>query len=350
MKISDNDKEELLTRRIVPARRSWQNPQTHFISTLSDPWYQVITFLNNNITYSANDFFKQKNFLASLMPITCSSISSPIGLGSDSIPVSVNLFGEDTYLADSMQFQLEYILRICYPTYKGSWYIMPTFRGENHDERHLNQFFHLEAELVGNLEDVMLCIEQLVKYLSQSILKSFESQIMAIAGHIDHITRLIEYVKIPQITFKQAREILKGQDAFISILPGIQSITCKGEIELINYFNGPVWLTHLPRKLCPFYQDHKNDIAFCADLLMGRGEVVGSGQRLVHGQDITQSLLDHQVDPREYTGYITMKEKYPLATSGFGLGIERFLLWILAQNDIRDIQIIPRLKGIRAEL
>lgn len=42
------------------------------------------------------------------LPITTGSISSPMGLGSDSIPVKIQLGGRDTYLADSMQFALEY--------------------------------------------------------------------------------------------------------------------------------------------------------------------------------------------------------------------------------------------------
>ena len=36
------------------------------------------------------------------------SISSPMGLGSDSLPVKINLNGVSTYLADSMQFLLDY--------------------------------------------------------------------------------------------------------------------------------------------------------------------------------------------------------------------------------------------------
>jgi uncharacterized protein DUF4145 len=32
----------------------------------------------------------------------------------------------------------------------------------------------------------------------------------------------------------------------------------------------------------------------------------------------------------------------PMRTSGFGLGIERFLLWVLGHDDIRDIPLVPR--------
>ncbi len=35
-----------------------------------------------------------------------------------------------------------------------------------------------------------------------------------------------------------------------------------------------------------------------------------------------------------------------MKTSGFGMGIERFILWLLNHNDIRDCQILPRFNGI----
>ena len=66
------------------------------------------------------------------MPITSESVTSPMGLGSDSLPVSVELFDKNVYLADSMQFYLEYLLRQ-HP--QGVFYIMPTFRGEEPDDR-----------------------------------------------------------------------------------------------------------------------------------------------------------------------------------------------------------------------
>ena len=71
---------------------------------------------------------------AGLFPITTSSISSPLGLGSDSLPVEIDLFGVNTFLADSMQFLLEYGCRF---SDAGCYYVMPSFRGEATDSRHL---------------------------------------------------------------------------------------------------------------------------------------------------------------------------------------------------------------------
>lgn len=37
-----------------------------------------------------------------------------------------------------------------------------------------------------------------------------------------------------------------------------------------------------------------------------------------------------------------VKSFQPIQTSGFGMGIERFLLFVLGKNDIRDIQVFRR--------
>ncbi|MCU9931394.1 hypothetical protein NW733_01405 [Mycoplasmopsis felis] len=37
-----------------------------------------------------------------------------------------------------------------------------------------------------------------------------------------------------------------------------------------------------------------------------------------------------------------MKSEKPLLTSGFGMGIERFMLFLIYEDDIREVQLIPR--------
>ena len=69
-------------------------------------------------------------------------------LGSDSEPVPISFLGQTTHLADSMQFALEYFLRI-EDGLPGAYYINTSFRGENSDEMHFNQFYHVECELLA---------------------------------------------------------------------------------------------------------------------------------------------------------------------------------------------------------
>ena len=128
---------------------------------------------------------------------------------------------------------------------------------------------------------------------------------------------------------------------------GFRNITKKGEEALIDYFNGCVWITNFDIKAVPFYQSTNTDKRYAnnADLLIGIGETVGAGERYRTGKEVREALKLHQVSEDEYKWYIEMKDKYPMKTSGFGMGIERFILWLTKKDDIRDCQILPRFLG-----
>ena len=56
----------------------------------------------------------------------------------------------------------------------------------------------------------------------------------------------------------------------------------------------------------------------------------------------------NNIPPKSYEWYIDLR-RFPnyKVTSGFGLGIERFIAWALVKNNIRDVIPYPRLKNIR---
>ena len=41
-----------------------------------------------------------------------------------------------------------------------------------------------------------------------------------------------------------------------------------------------------------------------------------------------------------------MKKRHPIQTAGFGMGVERFLMWVLKCDDIRNLQVCLRFNGI----
>lgn len=316
------------------------------LSTIKDPWYKLIYQCKTTLIAATHHFYEKEGIDPIVMPITCRSISSPMGLGSDSMPVRVELFGESVYLADSMQFQLEYILR---NSMKGVYYIMPTFRGENHSKRHLNQFVHSEVEIYGDLKDIMLLAEKYVMFLSKILIEKLGRHLVEAGFDIIHIKQLASSDnEIPRIAFKDIENIIGSDSIYFEELGyDIRSLSHHGEAALMDAVGGICWVTHFPKKSVPFYQANEpgTDKALCADLLMGIGEVLGCGQRNRTLDETLTSLEEHQVDHNEYEWYMYLKKEFPELSSGFGLGVERFLLWVLKHNDIRDIPLINRLKG-----
>lgn len=329
---------------IIPSQ-SWRNINDHFLKALDDEWYFTLVQIENMINKYTTLFYMEKQINTLHLPVTTGSISSPMGLGSDSLPVKIKLNGVDTYLADSMQFLLEYATRLFK---NGAYYIMPSFRGEKEDARHLSQFYHSEVEIAGTLEDVMKLAEDYIKYISINILSEFGEQLQNTVGSIEHIKSLIEKEKFPEVTFEEACKILNNSEKYIEYhKEGFRTINSLGEQQLINYFGGVVWLKSFDILAVPFYQEITDDKKYAknADLLFGIGETLGAGERHMSGREVRNALKMHGVEEEDYNWYIKMKDVKPLKTAGFGMGIERYILWLTNQKDIRDCQLLPRFNG-----
>jgi len=340
-----------MEKGIIKVPNTWKEYNTHYLEVLKSDWYKQLVLLENLITEETVNFYQKKGIVTLHLPVTTGSISSPMGKGSDSKPVKVNLEGDDTYLADSMQFLLEYGCRL---VNNGCYYIMPSFRGEKADERHLCQFYHSEAEIKGNLEDIMNLADEYIKHLAQKILERMGQHLKVTIGDISHIEKVANYSGVfKRITFDEAEQVLKEKfgkeiNQYIEYNDGWRNITKKAEKELINIYDGIVWVTNYDQLSVPFYQklDSKiNGTTRNADLLMGIGETVGCGERHKDDKELLHSLDIHEVKPNEYEWYIEMKKQFPMQTSGFGMGIERFLMWVLKCDDIRNMQICLRFNG-----
>ena len=330
---------------------TWKNPKTHYLKVLKSNWYKQLILLENLVTEETMKFYEKKGIITIHFPITTGSISSPMGKGSDSKPIKIKLEGIDTYLADSMQFLLEYGCRL---TKKGCYYVMPSFRSEKADERHLCQFYHSEAEIPGTLEDIMKLVDEYIKYLSIKIVEKMGKELKETIGDIRHIEKIANYDGLfKRITFNETEEILKEKhpntiNEYIEYKEGWRNITRKAEKELIEIFDGILWVTNYDELAVPFYQKIDSKIRGTtknADLLMGIGETVGCGERHDSYKDLMDALDKHGVLSKEYEWYIEMKKQFPMQTSGFGMGIERFLMWILKATDIRNMQICLRFNG-----
>lgn len=319
---------------------------SYWLKAISNPWYKLIFSLQSTINEETQEFYKKRGISNFLMPVTTGSISSPMGLGSDSLPVKVKIAGKDTYLADSMQFLLEYGCRF---NDRGCYYIMPTFRGEDVDSRHLSQFFHSEAEIQGDLDDIINLATDYVKYLSEKIIGRYSKEISQFTGDLDHVINIIDNDFV-RITFDEAEDILRKNypeqiDQCITNNSVFRNITSLGEKKLLEYFHNPVWVTNYDNFAVPFYQkldNSKTGTAKNADLLLGIGETIGCGERNHTVNTLRNQMIIHKVSEIDYNWYIEMRKHYPMQTAGFGMGVERFLLFILKHDDIRDVQIIRR--------
>lgn len=136
-------------------------------------------------------------------------------------------------------------------------------------------------------------------------------------------------------------------------------LTSKGERKLLELLHTtkPIWVTHYPRDRVPFYQKPlagNPERVLNADLLCPAiteggfsGEFLGLGQRQDDVEEMYESMRRQGVDPAPYEWYVDLRRNPEYkTTSGFGLGIERFISWMFGFESIHKTILYPRMKGV----
>lgn len=337
-------------------------PENHYNDLTKSPYYRGLIFLRHHIKSISDYYFgticKARNI--DLFMIT-PSVSSPMGPGSDSEAIEIQFGDKKTYLVDSSQFGFEPILMndiervYCY---------LPSMRGENPDNRHLNQFFHCEAEIRGTLDDLTPIVENYVRMLSKTLLAMpaiLERLSLDIVSSQKALEAIVAANSFPRISFDEAIEKLaeSGEDDVVQITSHGRDITAKGERILLKLIGSdlPVWVYNYDRDRVAFYQKPlpgSTVKVINADLLFPPlieesfgGEIVGAGQRQDSTKEMYESLSRQEISAEPYEWYIKLRNSPGYSvTSGFGLGIERFITWALCRKDIKEAIVYPRLKNV----
>lgn len=77
----------------------------------------------------------------------------------------------------------------------------------------------------------------------------------------------------------------------------------------------------------------------------GVGEIIGSGVRISDHEQLKNSIINNGLKIEDYKEYIDLRKYGAGKTSGMGLGVDRFLTWLLNSYNIRDIVTFPRYPG-----
>ncbi len=195
--------------------------------------------------------------------------------------------------------------------------------------------------------------------LTSMFLLTHSQTVKSVTGTCSHLQGLLDLYrsngnKFPRVTVDQALKLpMMDKSTWRYIVPEDPSkgrtITRAGELKLIRHFGGAVWLTEMDHLSVPFYQaytDSTRTKGRCADFLLGNGEVLGLGERHTSAAGVKSALDMHETSAKSYQWYMDMRDAKPLLTTGWGMGIERFLAWVLGHDDIRDLVVMPRMKGI----
>ncbi|WP_434731473.1 asparagine--tRNA ligase [Thermogladius sp. KZ2Tp1] len=306
---------------------------------IRSPKYTAIWKIKHTILDAGREWFKKDGWWEVTPPILTASACEG---GATLFPVQY--FEKQAYLSQSAQLYLEVMIF----SLEKVWSLTPSFRAEqSRTRRHLAEYWHLEAEAAWyDMNDMMRVVESLVSHIVNRVLEERRRELDALGRNVDFLKTAVE-TPYPRVKYDEAIEILQKKG--VDIKWG-SDLGADEERLLTQEFDRPFFVTHFPKEVKSFYmkldpEDPRVVLGF--DLLApeGYGEVVGGSQREDDYDKLLQRIVENGYNVDDYKWYLDLRKYGSVVHSGFGLGIERLLMWIAGLEHIRDAMPFPRFRG-----
>ncbi|MEM1742676.1 MAG: asparagine--tRNA ligase [Nitrososphaerota archaeon] len=301
---------------------------------LRSPRVGAIMKIRAELIDAARRWLKENGFIE----INCPTFITAAVEGGATL-FKVDYFGKTVYLTQSVQFYQEAAIYSLEKVYS----LQPSFRAEmSRTRRHLTEFWHLEVEVAfADLWSIMKVIEELLYNMVKSVCEKCREELKILGREIKPEIAEPPY---PKIKYAEALEILRRKN--IELRWG-DDFGADEERELSLEFDKPFFVTHYPRESKAFYHmpDPENpSVCLNADLLApgGYGEIVGGGQRIHDYNLLVERIRENGLNLEDYKWYLDLRKYGSIPHSGFGMGIERVLWWLLKLPHIRSACLFPR--------
>jgi asparaginyl-tRNA synthetase len=263
-----------------------------------------------------------------------------------------HFFGKQTYLTVSGQLEVE-----CFAQSHTDVYTFgPTFRAENSNTpRHVAEFWMIEPEMAfADLDDVVALAEDFVRVVANGTLAEcpedfdfFNTRIEK--GVVDQVLQAISK-PFARVTYGEAQDVLvkSGKKFEFPVGWGTHLQSEHERFLAEEHFKGPVFVTDYPIDQKAFYMRVNDDEKTVAatDLLMPRlGEILGGSQREERLGVLDQQFELRGIDSAPLWWYRDLRRWGTTPHGGFGLGLERMLMWMTGMKNIRDVIPFPRTPG-----
>jgi asparaginyl-tRNA synthetase len=314
--------------------------------------FQSVFRVRNALSWHIHRFFQERGFLWIHTPILTTSDAEGAG---EMFEVKVGnepFFGRPAFLTVSGQLSVENYCQAFTDVYTFG----PTFRAEHsHTPRHAAEFWMIEPEIAfADLTDVIALAEAFIKDVCLSTIAQCRADMEFFNERIEKgvLSTVTEALSKPfaRVTWHEAQEILakSGRTFEYPIGPGTSLQSEHERFLAEEHFKGPVFVTNYPAEQKAFYMrlDDGGETVSATDLLVpGIGEIIGGSQREERLEVLDARLRAHNLNPDDYWWYRDLRRYGTVPHGGFGLGLERLIMWMTGMKNIRDVIPFPRTPG-----
>ena len=332
--------------------------------------------IRSEVSYAIHNFFNKNNFYYIHTPIITGSDAEGAGemfrvttLDSNkkNLDFSEDFFGKETNLTVSGQLEAEALALGLGNVYTFG----PTFRAENSNtSRHLAEFWMIEPEMAFyDLNDNMDLAEEFIQNVIKHTYEKCKDDIVFLSDRLEKeemskpkdqrselsLIERIEFVinnNFKRVTYSEAFQILrnskpnkKGKFKYPVKDWGIDFQSEHERFLVEKHFKCPVIVYDYPAKIKAFYMrlnDDKKTVRAMDILFPGIGEIVGGSQREERLDILNERVEALGIEKEELWWYLDLRKYGTVKHSGFGLGLERLILFITGMNNIRDVIPFPR--------
>ena len=326
--------------------------------------------IRNQVSWSIHKFFHDNQFIYLHSPLITANDAE--GAGENFIVTTItndkyekDFFGKKASLTVSGQLNAEAYAQSLQKVYTFG----PTFRAEkSNTKRHAAEFWMIEPEFTfSNLQDNIILAQKLIKTVIRDILNNCYSELKFLQQkqEIKNEQSLIEKLEkiadfksdFKVITYTEVIELLlnaqkKGKKfEFNEIKWGIDLQSEHERYLCEEITKQPTFVINYPQAIKAFYMkinpidnNHpKQKTVAAMDLLVpGIGELLGGSVREDNYEQLLKNKTKFKIEGNDLQWYFDLRKYGYAPSSGFGLGLERFLMFITGINNIRDVIPFPR--------
>lgn len=325
--------------------------------------YGAVFRIRSSLALAVHTFFTSRGFVYVHTPIITGSDCEGAGelfrvttldfrhppLENGNIDYSQDFFGKEAGLTVSGQLSAEMLALALGDVYTFG----PAFRAENSNtSRHMAEFWMVEPEMAFcDLGENMDLGEELIKYLTENILRSCPDDIALFAKFVDKdlpatLDNLLnsEFVRLP---YSEAVDILNSSKVDFAFEPFFgKDLQSEHERYLAEtHFKKPVIVYDFPKTIKPFYMrlnDDQKTVAAMDILVPKIGEIIGGSQREERLDVLEARMAEMNLNKSDYWWYLDSRRYGSVPHSGFGLGFERMMMLVTGTRNIRDVIPFPR--------